>query len=196
VTIDALNHVVEAATTIVASPFSISLAKDTIELIAKYLPITVKDPANLVARYFLVYASMIAGISFDNGFLHLTHALEHPMSGVKPELAHGLGLAMLLPSVVKTIYPAESEVLADILEPITGKLKGTPDEAEFASVKVKEWLKKAGINTTLKDVGFKAEDVDKLTNLAFETPSLSSLLSLSPVKATKEVVRDIYIESL
>jgi alcohol dehydrogenase class IV len=29
---------------------------------------------------------MIAGTCFDNGMLHYTHALEHPLSAVKPEV--------------------------------------------------------------------------------------------------------------
>lgn len=96
------------------SPYSILLAKEAVRLIVRYLPVAVNDPENLVARYYLLYASAIAGISFDNGLLHLTHALEHPLSAVKPEIAHGLGLGAILPAVVKTIYPAVAEVLADI----------------------------------------------------------------------------------
>ena len=118
VSIDAMNHVIEASTTVAATPFSILLAKETIRLIAQYLPIAKKNPQDLTARYFLLYASLIAGISFDNGLLHYTHALEHPLSAIKPELAHGLGLAVLVPAVVKQIYPASSNILADILSPI------------------------------------------------------------------------------
>lgn len=195
VSVDAINHVVEASTTLATNPFAILLAKETVRLIAKYLPLAIKDPEDLTARYYLLYASMIAGISFDNGLLHFTHALEHPLSGVKPELAHGLGLSMLLPAVVKQIYPAAAEVLADVLSPIAAGLNGTADEADTASRKVKAWLNEVGINTNLRDAGFMDTDVEKLTKLAFETPSLDLLLSLAPVKATKEVVSTIYKES-
>lgn len=139
---------------------------------------------------------MIAGMSFDNGLLHFTHALEHPLSAVKPELAHGLGLGMLLPAVVKQIYPVTGEILADVLSPIVSGLKGTPDEASKASEGVKAWLKEMGIKSQLKDEGFTEADVDKLTELAFETPSLELLLSIAPVEASKEVVREIYMNSL
>lgn len=196
VSVDAVNHVVEASTTIATNPFAILLARETVRLIAKYLPAAEKDPNDLTARYYLLYASMIAGISFDNGLLHFTHALEHPLSGVKPELTHGLGLGMLLPSVVKEIYPASAEVLADVLAPIVPGLKGTADEADKAYDGVKGWLKGVGLKSTLKEEGFTEEDVEKLVNLAFETPSLDLLLSLAPVKATREVVRNIYKNSL
>lgn len=196
VTVDALNHVIEAATTKTASPFSILLAKETIRLVDKYLTKAIKNPEDLTARYFLLYASLIAGISFDNGLLHFTHALEHPLSAVKPELAHGLGLAMLLPAIVKTIYPAQGEVLADILSPIVPGLTGSEDEAEKAAIEVEKWLCSIGISSKLSDEGFKADDVEKLTNLAMETPSLGLLLSLAPIESNKEVISKIYNASL
>ncbi|WP_425058327.1 Long-chain primary alcohol dehydrogenase AdhA [Sporomusa carbonis] len=196
VSIDAVNHVVEAATTIIQNPFAVSLAGETIKLIHKYLPHAVKNPKDLEARYFLLYASMIAGISFDNGLLHFTHALEHPLSGVKPDLTHGLGLGILLPAVVRQIYPAKSEILADILAPLVPGLTGSPDEAEKAYDGLRKWLKDLGVKERLTDEGFTEKDLDKLTQLAFETPSLELLLSMAPVPATKETVREIYNNSL
>ena len=82
------------------------------------------------ARYFLTYAAMLAGTSFDNGLLHFTHALEHPLGGIKPEVTHGLGLAVLLPAVVEAVYPARSEILADVLSPIAPVLTGSVAEAK------------------------------------------------------------------
>ena len=196
VSIDAVNHSIEAATTKVASPYSISTAKECIELVAKYLPIINKDPQNKEARYFLLYASILGGVSFDNGLLHFTHALEHPLSGVKPKLSHGLGLAMILPAVVKYIYPAKAKTLASLFSTIIPDLKGTPDEAEYAAKKIEEWLFSVGITKKLTDEGFSEADVEKLVNLTFETPSLSGLISIAPVEGTKEVVKAIFTESL
>ncbi len=194
--IDAVNHVIEAATSTVASPYSISLAKETISLVAKYLPKAAADLENPEYRYYLLYASLLGGVGFDNGLLHFTHALEHPLSAVKPELSHGLGLAMLLPAVVKAIYPAKAATLAEILEPIAPGLQGTPDEAQKAAELVEKWLADVGVPQKLLDDGFCEADLDKLVNLCFTTPSLDGLLSIAPVKATKEVVRQIYEESM
>lgn len=196
VSIDAVNHVVEAATSKVASPYSISLAKQVIELVAKYLPKAIVNPEDLEARYFLAYAAMMGGVSFDNGLLHYTHALEHPLSAVKPELAHGLGLAILLPAVVKAIYKDKSATLADILAPIVPDLKGTPDEAQKAADGVYEWLKSVDVGQKLIDEGFSESDVEKLTDLAFTTPSLDGLINIGPSGNSKELVRAIYQESL
>ncbi len=196
VSIDAVNHVIEASTSLAANPYSIMLAKETIALVARYLPVALKDPQDLTARYFLLYASMIAGVSFDNGLLHYTHALEHPLSAVKPDLAHGLGLAMLLPAVVKNIYPKVPEVLAELLAPMAPGLTGRPEEALQAAVGVEKWLFACGVSEKLTDEGFSESDVDRLTDLAFETPSLGGLLAIAPTHADRAAVAEIYRNSL
>ena len=196
VSIDAVNHVVEAATSKVASPYSISLAKEVIELVAKYLPKAIANPEDLEARYFLCYAAMMGGVSFDNGLLHYTHALEHPLSAVKPDLSHGFGLAILLPSVIKTIYKDKAATLADILAPIVPDLKGEASEAEKAANGVYAWLKSVDVPEKLTDIGFAEADVDKLTDLVFTTPSLAGLIDIGPSGNSREVVRAIYEDSL
>ena len=196
VSIDAVNHVIEAATTITASPYSITLAKEVIEMVVKYLPKALKNAEDLEARYFLAYAAMLGGIAFDNGLLHYTHALEHPLSGVKPELAHGLGLSMLLPAVVKTIYSKKSKILADILSPMVSDLTGEASEAEKAAIGVENWLKSVGVPEKLEDEGFTQDDVEKLVKLTYETPSLSGLLAIGPCGDSEDVVREIYQSSL
>jgi len=194
--IDAVNHVTEAATTLAASPYTVLLAKETVRLVSRYLPQALAHPEDLEARYFLLYASAIAGICFDNGLLHFTHALEHPLSALKPDLPHGLGLAMLLPAVVKHIYPAVPEVLADIYEPIVPDLKGVPGEAEKAAAGIERWLYNMGVAGKLLDVGFKEDDIPRLVKLATTTPSLDLLLNLAPIKATEGVIEAIYSDSL
>ncbi|MDO4583802.1 MAG: iron-containing alcohol dehydrogenase [Planctomycetia bacterium] len=195
-TIDAVNHVVEAATTTCTNPFAISLARETIQLIADWLPVAMQEPQNLSARYHLAYAALLAGISFDNGFLHLTHALEHPLSSMKPAVTHGLGLSILLPSVVKSIYPARGAVLADILAPIVPNLTGEVSEAAMAGAGIEKWMADWGADRKLVDEGFTEADIDPLVHLTFTTPSLPVLLSVSPVPATRELVQTIYQESL
>ena len=195
VSIDAVNHVVEAVSTVLNNPFSVTLGREVNTLIAKYLPAALKDPNDLTARYFLTYAAMIAGTSFDNGMLHFTHALEHPLSGIKTDLSHGLGLAVLLPAVIKTVYPASAATLAEVLSPMVPGLTGDPGEAQKAADGIYAWLKSVGVPEKLGDIGFKKEDVPKLVQLTFDTPILSVLLSCAPVPSGKDVVEKIYSES-
>lgn len=196
VSIDAVNHVIEAATSVVASPYSITLARQVIELVSKYLPKAIENPADKEARYYLCYAAMMGGVCFDNGLLHYTHALEHPLSAMKPDFSHGLGLAILLPAVIRNIYPSKSATLAYILEPIVNGLKPESTDTNKAAEGVYEWLKSVDVPNRLKDEGFTEADIEKLTELAFSTPSLDGLLGIAPTKATRDAVKTIYTESL
>ena len=196
VSIDAVNHVVEAATSKVLSPYCVTLAREVIALVARYLPKALENPEDLEARYFLAYAAMMGGVCFDNGLLHYTHALEHPLSAVKPELAHGLGLAILLPAVIKTIYPAKANILADILAPIVPGLKGEAQDAEKAAKGVEKWLQSVGVSEKLTDEGFAEADVERLVNLVYTTPSLDGLLAIAPTGNGRDIVEKIYRESL
>ena len=130
------------------------------------------------------------------GFLHYTHALEHPLSAVKPELAHGLGLAILLPAVIKTIYKDRPHVLAEILAPIAPGLKGEPAEADKAAKEVQNWLASVGVSEKLTDEGFTEADVDKLVELVYTTPSLGGLIDIGPSGNGRDVVEEIYRNSL
>ena len=196
VSIDSVNHVIEAATAVTANPLSILLAGETIRLVAEYLPKALANPEDLKARYCLSYASMIAGTAFDNGLLHFTHALEHPLSGIKPELAHGLGLSMILPAIIEECYPACSATLGTILRPLTPDLKGTPDEAHKAARGVETWLADMGVPQKLEDEGFTENDIPRLCELTRTTPSLGLLLSVAPVPASPERIEKIYRRSL
>ena len=103
-----------------------------------------------------------------------------------------MGLAILLPAVIKNIYNAKAETLKYILEPIAENI----NSAEDASNKVYEWLKSVDVPNKLKDEGFTENDVKNLVDLAFTTPSLDGLLGIAPTNATKETVETIYKESL
>jgi len=195
VSIDAVNHVVEAATTVLNNPLSCTLGKEVIRLVVKYLPVAIDKPADLEARYFLTYAAMIAGSAFDNGMLHFTHALEHPLSGIKPEVTHGLGLAILLPAVVKNIYPKVGPILADVLGDMVPGLTGDAGEADKAADGIRKWLASVGVPEKLGDLGFTKADIPKLVKLTYETPTLGALLGCSPIGHSEEVVEKIYTES-
>ena len=195
VSIDALTHVVESTSSTLGNPLSVSLGKEVVRLVAKYLPQAVENPQDLTARYFLTYAAMIAGIGFDNGMLHFSHALDHPMVAIKPDLPHGLILSVLMPRVLEEVYPVRSQVLAEVLHPVIPGLTGDPTEAKQAAAGMRAWLKTLDVTERMGDLGFTEADVPRLTDLVFETPGLQGLLDCAPVENGRAVVEKLYLES-
>ncbi|OLN26497.1 Alcohol dehydrogenase [Desulfovibrio sp. DV] len=193
--IDALAHALETATATTASPYSICLAKDAIRTITAFLPTAIRQPGNLTARYWLMYASAIAGISFDLGSLHITHALEHAMSALNADVTHGEGLGILLPAVLREIYPATPEILADLLHPIAPDLTGNPGETDTAVERLKQWFASIGQPASMS-VYFTGADVPALTRMAIKSPLSKCLLPQAPIRVDGSVVERIFQNSL
>ena len=192
---DAINHALEAATAVNTSPYCIALAKEAVRLASLWLPTAMAQPGNLAARYWLMYASAIAGISYDLGMLHITHALEHAMSSFNATISHGEGLSILLPAVLREIYPAAPEILAELLAPIAPGLAGLPGEAETAAAIMKEWLVGVGQPINLSSY-FTGADVPALTRMALKSPFSKQLLPLAPIRVDEAVVQRIFQKSL
>ena len=193
--LDALSHALEAATATTASPYSISLAKDAVRIIASFLPTAIRQPGNLNARYWLTYASAIAGIAIDCGSLHLVHALENAMSAINPDVAHGEGLGILLPAVLGEIYPATPEILADLLHPIAPDLTGNPGETDVAVARLRQWLNSLGQPATMTAY-YTGADVPALTRLAVKSPPAKALLQYAPIRVDSAIVERIFQHTL
>eukprot|EP00766_Chilomastix_caulleryi_P003304 gnl/Chilomastix_caulleri/437.p1 GENE.gnl/Chilomastix_caulleri/437~~gnl/Chilomastix_caulleri/437.p1 ORF type:complete len:412 (+),score=153.06 gnl/Chilomastix_caulleri/437:95-1330(+) len=190
--IDATNHVMEAATTVITTPFSHITAVEVIYLVAKYLPVALAEPENLRARYWLAYAAAVAGMCFDEGALHITHALEHTLSAAIPDLTHGLGLSLLQPGVLRHIWPGSYKILKGIMAPLLGVIEGVPEEAELVANRLRAWHESVGVTETMETVGFKRTELKKLIAATHSCPGMDGLLSLSPVPVTDEVLEGIY----
>ncbi len=189
--VDAIAHAVEAATATAASPASISLAREAVRLVASYLPTAISQPENLTARYWLLYASAIAGMSFDPGLLHIAHALEHAMSALNADVTHGEGLGILLPAMIREIYPAVPEVLATVLAPIAPGLQGIPGEADTAVERLTRWFAFIGQPTTMIPY-FTGADVPALVRMVMKSPQSKTLLPLAPIRMDSGVVERIF----
>lgn len=92
---DAFFHAAEGYIATIATPMSDIFALKSIELIAKWLPVAVKDGTNKEARANLAFANTLSGIVETASCCTSEHSLEHAMSAYHPKLEHGAGLIML-----------------------------------------------------------------------------------------------------
>lgn len=188
--IDAFYHAIESSTTTLSSLYTKLLSKEAIRLITKYLPKVYVNPKDLESRYFLMYASVIAGISIDNGRTHIIHALEHPLSALK-DVPHGIGLAVLGPVCIKYLWESIKETLSDLLQFLEPKIS-LHDSSSEVMRKLRLFQKEVGLPNTLSELGFGKDDVNMLVELAFK--SGPHLFKIAPFKVSKEDVKKIYLE--
>ncbi len=192
--LDAMYHAIEAATSRASSPYTRMLGEKVIELVVRWLPLALREPENLEARYWLLYASMLAGIAIDHGRTHLIHAMEHALSGLKPELAHGAGLGILGPHIVVHIYRAVPEVMHGLLRYLDPSLEPIAEYAEKAGEAIAKFQASIGFTEKLRDYGFTAEDFEKVAKLTME--SARYLVNLAPFDVTIDMLKEIYSKAL
>ncbi len=190
---DAFYHAYESATSSLTHQLTITLSKEAIEIIKSTLPIALKDLSNVEYRTKLLYASMIAGICIDQSITHLNHVLEHPFSGLHPEIPHGAGLAILGPMVVYYTHKAVPEISAYILKPLDPSIKPVSEDAEKAYKAVKEFQESVGFNKRLRDYNVTLSDVEKAVEYAMKVINTSQ--RPIPFTPTIDILKDIVFKS-
>ena len=118
------------------------------------------NPYDYAARSNMMWASSLAhnGLTqCGRNFLLSVHQLEHELSGMYPEIAHGAGLAALFPSYARYVYKSNIERW----EKYSKYIFGTTDILKAISLQ-EEYYKSLGMPTNLKQLNVKEEDLEVL----------------------------------
>ncbi|HBV88939.1 MAG TPA: iron-containing alcohol dehydrogenase [Desulfosporosinus sp.] len=164
--VDALAHAVESLTGAHSNPLSDALARDSIRLIARWLPVAYRDGSNLEAREHMILASMFAGMAFTNALVHLGHSIGHTL-GAQFHIPHGIACAVTLPEVIEYAAKTESKKVRMICECLGADVPedATPEEiGAIARTALRSFIKSIGISN-LKDLGIPLEAVLKVPPL-------------------------------
>jgi alcohol dehydrogenase len=156
---DALTHAIEAMITVAAQPLADLLAEQAIVLINEFLPRAVKDGTDMEARSKMAFASLIAGMAFNSGWVALAHSIAHALGGLY-DLPHGVCCALALPVAMEfnlEAQPAKYERIAYLLG---------CSSAAAGIERVRELNREIGIPSGLKELGVAEGDIDKIAELA------------------------------
>jgi alcohol dehydrogenase class IV len=178
---DTLSHAVEAYTTNRTNPKADILCLEVIRLVIKNLEIAYNDGSNLEARTNLSLASNLAGMAFNDAFLHFGHAAAHEM-GVVFHMPHGVACALTIPEMITFAADVAPERVVKIAEALgVDYPKGTSaaDIAELSAQKVRGLMKRLGIKS-LKEQGISKEAAMDIAEGAVEHNTFISS-ALKPV---------------
>ena len=155
--------------------FTDRYCESILKTVTETLPLVVKDPLNLKLRGELMWCSTMA----LNG-IHLAgrkagpfvlHAIEHALSAVKHDLAHGRGLATLYPAYFRWLWNkgrARDKLsrLGVELFQLDGKdgLTGLNFIAKF-----EEWLKENSLLQSVASLGFSKADLEYVADYVVQT---------------------------
>lgn len=166
---DALAHAFEAYCAPGYHPMADGIAVEAMRLISRYLPIAVRNGADLTARTHMLMAATMGATAFQKG-LGLVHALSHPIGGLLG-LHHGTANAIFLPYVLEFNRAAVEEKMQHLSRALN--LEGAGVEA------VMGWLlqlrKEVGMPHTLAEVeGLNEEKLKLIAEMSMNDPSLGS----------------------
>ncbi len=159
---DALTHAIEAFLVPGYQPLCDAAALEALGLVARWLPVAVREPGNLTARGGMLMGSCLAGIAFLKG-LGLVHAVSH-MVGAEFDTHHGLTNAILLPAVLRFNLPGLEEKTARMAEAMS-----LPDRSvEGFIVHVETLLDEIGVPRTLAEIGVPADCAARIAGKAMQ----------------------------
>lgn len=151
---DALTHAIEAYVSVDANPVTDASAIQAIKLIAANLRTAVANGADIKARENMAYASLLAGMAFNNGNLGYVHAMAHQLGG-QYDMPHGVANAILLPHVCRYNMMANPQKFADIAGFMGEVTEGLSvlEQADKAIAAIFRLSKDLGIPAHLQELG-------------------------------------------
>jgi hypothetical protein len=154
-----------------------------------------KNPRDYEARANMMWASSLAhnGLTqCGREFQLVVHQLEHEVSGMYPQIAHGAGLAALWCSWARYVYRANISrwlQYASRVWNVDIDFEHPEKTVEEAISRQEQYYEAIGMPTNLASLGVKAEDLPKLA-LACTRNQTRTLIGYMPL-GYKEIL-DIY----
>ncbi len=96
--LDTLTHAIEAYVSKKRNPFSDTMARSCMRLVAENIRTACNQPDDHAAREAMMLAATQGGMAFANASVCLVHGMSRPI-GAHFHVPHGLSNAMLLPAI-------------------------------------------------------------------------------------------------
>lgn len=174
--IDALAHIMENYFLGKNEDTTLSVNEGLMKSVIRNTNILQKGK-NYEARANLCLAATLAlngisGLMIDKNWS--VHPIEHGISAVYPKIAHGTGLGILFPSWCDFVSKENKEIFLRWAKEVWNT-----DSINDAILNMKTQFEKWGAPTSLKQVGVKEEDLDKIVDLIFIKNELKGIINFT-----------------
>jgi alcohol dehydrogenase len=168
---DALTHAIESYLSVRANPWSAGIALQVVRMVSEFLPRACADGSDREARAQMLLAAHMAGIAMATTGLGAVHAIGHALGG-RFDVAHGVALSLVLPSVLAFSLPVSSERLAELSVALGAGARGAGERsggktasdadgnASTAISAVAALAESVGLKHQLADFGITSKDFE------------------------------------
>jgi alcohol dehydrogenase YqhD (iron-dependent ADH family) len=146
--------------------WALSLVKNVMIALKRIL----KDPKDYEGRAALMLDSSLShngltGIGKPFGFV--VHPIEHALSGYKPDIVHGAGVALIFPAWATYTRKRNEAKLARMARVLFNESEPNDEKASIIGIaSMREFFRSIGMPTTLKEVELGRDDIPSLAALA------------------------------
>ncbi|MBU9813654.1 iron-containing alcohol dehydrogenase [Rahnella sp. C60] len=188
--IDALCHLFECFTSVIASPVSDNFALVGMKKLFASIETAVAEPGNLAARLDMLWASYYGGASIAHAGTHMVHAMSYPLGG-KYHIPHGIANAILLAPCMAFVRPSAVSKFArawDLIPDADRKL--SEEEKSYALVEYFDALvHRLDLPVKLSQLNITPDDIPYLSQGAIE---VQRLIKNVPMPVEKNQIEEIY----
>ena len=174
--LDALAHAMESYWSVPSNKYTRTLARDSIRIIKKYLPLVLSDLDNLEYRQEMLIGSFFAGLAFSNTRTTASHSISYPLT-MMFGINHGFAAALTLFEVLKRNwdYLAEKDLFLDAWD--ANNLDN-----------IKKWFDEVSNNQLkLSNFGVKKEEIPGIVKLA----TTGGRMDNNPIVFNEDEIEDI-----
>ncbi|GAA5932575.1 hypothetical protein JCM3775_005966 [Rhodotorula graminis] len=158
--LNAVAHAVEALWAVEANPIISNLAIQGIEAIGRSLPLIKQDPQSRDGRSDALFGAWACGTCLGAVGMSLHHKLCHTLGG-SFGMPHAETHTVILPHAVAYNAPYAEDAVARV-----AKALGVSNAAQGLF----DLAKDNGAPVSLKELGFKEEDIEKAADIAVKAP--------------------------
>lgn len=164
--IDIVSHDIEAFVSTESSHITDALAINSLKLVFLYLKRVYDNGNDLEAREQMMYASVMAGMAFNNAGLGYVHALSHQIGGYYQQI-HGVCNAVLLPHVLEfNSISIPQEKILKLCDAVGGDAHNQNEAITIIKNKIQSLCKDIDIPINLRDIGVEEVDLEFLSKNA------------------------------
>lgn len=179
--LDALAHAMESYWSVPSNSYTRVLARDSIKIIRKYLPLALEDLENMEYRKKMLMGAFFAGLAFSNTRTTACHSISYPLT-MKYNINHGFAAAITLFEVLKRNWKflKEKELFLEAWD---------ADDLDS----IEKWFKEVS-NDTLKlsYFGIKKEEIKDIVKLS----TTGGRMDNNPIVFNEEEIESILLNVL
>ncbi len=159
--INAIAHAAEGLYSVEGNPIMNLMAEEGIAALGRALPRIVAHPADIGARGDALYGAWLCGTVLGHVGMALHHKLCHTLGG-SFNLSHAETHTIVLPHALAYNSAAAPQAMQRIARALNAKSSVTAAQA------IHDLAKNNGAPVALRDIGMKAQDLDKACEIALQ----------------------------